>query len=146
MTVGMKRYFLSAGAAFAAAAVALALFASCSHKVSDSVRSKSDTVALVHVRTDSIFLKDSVFVDRNTYVRGDTVYRIVSRVQYKDRWRTKIKTDTVYRSVRDTVSVEVPVRVMERVRWYDKGFMWIGRACCMAALLWAVFLYLKRKI
>ena len=126
-------------------AIMFLLCASCSHKVSDSVRSKSDTVALVHVRTDSIFLKDSVFVDRNTYVRGDTVYRIMSRVQYKDRWRTKIKTDTVYRSVRDTVSVEVPVRVTERVRWYDRAFMWIGRGVCIAALLWALFLYLRRK-
>ncbi len=141
----MKRYFLSAGAAFAAAAVALALLASCSHKVTDSVRTSADTAALVRVRTDSVLLRDSVFVDRNTYVRGDTVYRIVSRVQYKDRWRTKVRTDTVYRSVRDTVSVEVPVRVMERVRWYDRAFMGVGRLCCIVAILWGLFRYLRRK-
>lgn len=121
------------------------LCASCSHKVGDSVRSKSDTVALVHVRTDSVYIKDSVFTDRDTYMRGDTVYRVISRVQYKDRWRTRTRTDTVYRSVRDTVRVEVPVRVAERVKWYDKGFMWLGRACCIAALLWVLFLYLRQK-
>lgn len=145
MTGCMKRYFLSTGAAFAAAAVALALLASCSHKVTESARMRTDTAALVRVRTDSVLLRDSVFVDRNTYVRGDTVYRIVSKVQYKDRWRTKVRTDTVYRSVRDTVREEVPVYVEKDSRWYDKGFMWIGRACCVVALLWAVFLYLKRK-
>lgn len=141
MTVGMKRYFLSAGAAFAAAAVALALFASCSHKVSDSVRSKSDTVALVHVRTDSIFLKDSVFVDRNTYVRGDTVYRIVSRVQYKDRWRTKIKTDTVYRSVRDTVYIREEKHPTQRFT-IVKGSLLI----VFVLFIFVLFLWLAPKI
>ena len=137
----MKRYFLSAGAALAAAAVALALLASCSHKVSDSVRSKSDTVALVHVRTDSIFLKDSVFVDRNTYVRGDTVYRIVSRVQYKDRWRTKIKTDTVYRSVRDTVYIREEKHPTQRFT-IVKGSLLI----VFVLFIFVLFLWLAPKI
>lgn len=137
----MKRYFLSAGAAFAAAAVALALLASCSHKVSDSVRSKSDTVALVHVRTDSVLLRDSVFVDRNTYVRDDTVYRIVSRVQYKDRWRTKIKTDTVYRSVRDTVYIREEKHPTQRFT-IVKGSLLI----VFVLFIFVLFLWLAPKI
>lgn len=30
-------------------------------------------------------------------------------------------------------------------KWYNKPFTWIGYLCCIAALLWAIFLYLKRK-
>ena len=117
------------------------LFASCSHKVSDSVRLKSDTVALVHVRTDSVFLKDSVFVDRNTYVRGDTVYRIVNRVQYKDRWRTKIKTDTVYKSVRDTVYIREEKHPTQRFT-IVKGSLLI----IFVLFIFVLFLWLAPKI
>lgn len=124
----MKRYVFIA--------IMFLLFASCSHKVSDSVRSKSDTVALVHVRTDSVFLKDSVFVDRNTYVRGDTVYRIVSRVQYKDRWRTKIKTDTVYRSVRDTVYIREEKHPTQRFTIVKGSLLIVFVLFIFVLLLW----------
>lgn len=31
-------------------------------------------------------------------------------------------------------------------RWYDKVFAFIGCLCCIAALIWAIFLYLKSKL
>lgn len=30
-------------------------------------------------------------------------------------------------------------------RWYETGFMRIGQLCCIAFLMWVLFLYLKRK-
>lgn len=30
-------------------------------------------------------------------------------------------------------------------KWYETGFMRIGQLCCIALLMWVLFLYLKRK-
>lgn len=84
---------------------------------------------------DSIYIHDSIYVRE----KGDTLYKYVEKIRYT------LKVDTVYR---DSVRVEVherPVYVEKPVKWYNKGFMWLGRMCCIAAILWALFLYLKRK-
>lgn len=31
-------------------------------------------------------------------------------------------------------------------KWYDGAFAKVGKLCCIAALLWIIFLYLKKKI
>lgn len=84
---------------------------------------------------DSIYIHDSIYVRE----KGDTLYKYVEKIRYT------LKVDTVYR---DSGRVEVherPVYVEKPVKWYNKGFMWLGRMCCIAAILWALFLYLKRK-
>lgn len=96
---------------------------------------------------DSIYIYDSIYVRE----KGDTLYKYVEKIRYKyitrqdTITRYTLKVDTVYR---DSVRVEVhecPVYVEKPVKWYNKGFMWLGRMCCIAAILWALFLYLKRK-
>lgn len=37
------------------------------------------------------------------------------------------------------------VYVEKQMKWYDKGFIWVGRLCCIAVILLVLFLYLKRK-
>ena len=38
-----------------------------------------------------------------------------------------------------------PVYIEKPHRWYETGLMWAGGLCCIAAIMWALFLYLKRK-
>lgn len=106
---------------------------------------------------DSLFTstlsRDSIYIHDSIYVRekGDTLYKYVEKIRYKyitrqdTITRYTLKVDTVYR---DSGRVEVnerPVYVEKPVKWYNKGFMWLGRMCCIASILWALFLYLKRK-
>ena len=42
-------------------------------------------------RVDTIYLHDRVFVSER--MRGDTVY--LTRVEWRDRWRTRVERDTV---------------------------------------------------
>ena len=96
---------------------------------------------------DSIYIHDSIYVRE----KGDTLYKYVEKIRYKyitrqdTITRYTLKVDTVYK---DSGRVEVnerPVYVEKPVKWYNKGFMWLGRMCCIASILWALFLYLKRK-
>lgn len=55
------------------------------------------------VRMDSVYLRDSVYVER----KGDTLY--VNKTAYRDRYHHiyKVKTDTIWK--RDSVNVAYPV-------------------------------------
>ena len=53
----------------------------------------SDTTSFIQKSTsvDTIYQHDSVFV--REVMRGDTVY--LTRVEWRDRWRTRVERDTV---------------------------------------------------
>lgn len=97
-----------------------------------------DSVYVAALRVDSVYWRDSVFVAQ----KGDTV--TVTREKY--RYRYKLLRDTVWAERVDSVTVNIPVQVEKPMRWYDKGFVWIGRLCCFAFLLWLIFLYLRRRV
>lgn len=96
---------------------------------------------------DSVYKRDSIYI----YEKGDTVTKYVEKTLYKwrthtdtvyrDRWRT----DTLYIERTDSVTVEKPVYVEKPIKWYNQGFIWFGKMCCIALILWVLFLYLKRK-
>lgn len=94
----MRKLFLIA--AFAV------LLCSCSKRAYvpvERISQRSDTLTALALRVDTLLERDSVVVS----IKGDTVF--------KEAWRTRYRTrrlvDTVYRSRRDTVKVEVPVEV-----------------------------------
>lgn len=62
----------------------------------------------VHL-TDSVTVRDSVYIDRERIVRekGDTVWIRERVVKYRDRWRERVKTDTLWREREKEVPVEV---------------------------------------
>lgn len=66
---------------------------------SNSLSARSDTIFFARELVDSIFLRDSIFV--NQYVRGDTVY--VEKTAQHIIARERTKTDTIYRTRTDTV-------------------------------------------
>ena len=106
---------------------------------------------------DSLFTstlsRDSIYIHDSIYVRekGDTLYKYVEKIRYKyitrqdTITRYTLKVDTVYKDSGRVEMYERPVYVEKPVKWYNKGFMWLGRMCCIASILWALFLYLKRK-
>lgn len=92
----------------------ISLFTSCSTKKYVAVpvpEYHSDTVRINSLQRDSIYLRDSIFV--NQYTRGDTVYNLTERwhTYYNDR----LLRDTAYFSRRDTVTVPMPGEVTKEV-------------------------------
>ena len=135
--------------------VALLMLMSCaatrkaSTEVTDNYRSteKLDSIFITAIQRDSIYLHDSIYV-RET---GDTVYKYVEKLRYKyvnsvdTLYRTIVRVDTAYVERTKVEIREKPMYIEKQVKWYNKGFMWLGRICCLSAILWAILLYIKRK-
>lgn len=106
-----------------------------------------DSIFITTVQRDSIYLHDSIYVRE----KGDTVYKYVEKLRYKyvnsvdTLYRTIVRVDTAYVDRAKLEVYEKPVYIEKEVKWYNKVCMWLGRICCLAAILWAIFLYLKRK-
>ena len=74
------------------------LWAGCTRRVYvpyETHASLTDSAYRAVNTSDTLIMRDSV----TTFVRGDTVHRITVR----DRLRTRTRSDTVVRTVRDTV-------------------------------------------
>lgn len=79
---------------------------SCSKHVYVPVETtKSDTVYLNRVQLDSIYMRDSVFIEKS----GDTIREF----QYKYIYRFKDRIDTLYISKTDSIQVPYPVEVVK---------------------------------
>lgn len=66
-----------------------------------------DTLHLLTTRVDTI--RDSVFLSIESDRRGDTIFKTVQKVVYRDR--ISLKRDTVYRVKTDTIRVSEHVDV-----------------------------------
>ena len=91
--------------------------ASCSSTKSMSVVQSNDTTSFIQrsARVDTVYLRDSVFVSEKQ--RGDTVY--LTRVEWRDRWRTRVERDTVM-----DVRVEKEVVQLPPERYVPKFYRW----------------------
>ena len=136
--------------------VALLMLMSCAatrkastEEVTDNYRSteKLDSIFINAIQRDSIYLRDSIYVRE----KGDTVYKYVEKLRYKyvnsvdTLYRTIVRVDTAYVDRTKLEVYEKPVYIEKEIKWYNKCCIWLGRICCVAAILWAIFLYLKRK-
>lgn len=110
-------------------------------------RQHLDSLFTASMRRDSVFMRDSIYV----FQKGDTITQYVERIryQYKNRtdtlFRNIVACDTVFIERTDSVAVDRPVYIEKPLKWHQQGFIWLGKLCCLAAILWALFLYLKRK-
>ena len=66
---------------------------------------RSDTVYMNRVQLDSIYMRDSVFIEKS----GDTIREF----QYKYIYRLKDRIDTLYISKTDSIQVPYPVEVVK---------------------------------
>ena len=126
------------------AMAALMLSGGCTRKVyvpTEHIVYSTDTVYEAVLRVDSVIQRDSVAVVQ----KGDTV--LITR--YRDRYRVKERTDTVYKAKTNSVRVREPYPVeRELTKWeqtkMDFGGMAIGGLCAVAVLAVAVWI-IKRK-
>lgn len=89
-------------------------------------RVRTDTAYVSKIQRDSVWLHDSVMVER--WLRGDTVF------EFRDRWHVKyverLRVDTVYRARVDSVPVpyEVVKEVERRLSWWQRLRLGLGSA------------------
>ena len=99
----------------------------------------NDTTSFIQrsAKIDTIYLHDSVFVSEKQ--RGDTVY--LTRVEWRDRWRTRVERDTVV-----DVRVEKEVVQLPPKRYVPKFYKWCTVALWAIGLLAIGRLTLKRLL
>ena len=127
------------------AMAALMLSGGCTRKVyvpTEHIVYSTDTVYEAVLRVDSVIQRDSVAVVQ----KGDTV--LITR--YRDRYRVKERTDTVYKAKTDSVRVREPYPVeRELTKWeqtkMDFGGMAIGGLCAVAVLAVAVWIIQRKR-
>ena len=126
------------------AMTALMLSGGCTRKVyvpTEHIVYSTDTVYEAVLRVDSVIQRDSVAVVQ----KGDTV--LITR--YRDRYRVKERTDTVYKANTDSVRVREPYPVeRELTKWEQTKMDFGGIFLCgliavgvAAVIVWIV----KRK-
>ena len=90
-------------------------------------------------RKDSVYLKDSVYVER----KGDTMY--INKTVYRDRFHHiyKVKTDTIVK--RDSVNVAYPVE--KEMSRSERLFVAMGKffAALVIALLFVIGVKLYKR-
>lgn len=109
------------------------LFCQCSPKIYERVIYQHDTTQVVKVDSVRYLERDSVFVRE----KGDTVYKYVEHIRYRDR----IKIDTVMKVRVDSVAFEriKEVKVEKPLSWWRKfqiGAFWGLCGALTLCLLW----------
>ena len=108
-------------------AVLILCFMSCkgTERIVEVQTVKTEYKDKVVEKRDSIYVKDSTFV----YVGGDTVYMY----KYKNIYRDKIKTDTLYITKRDSVAVPYPVE--KKLSYWEENLLCFGKLFVVFILL-----------
>ena len=90
---------------------------------------------------DTVVVRDSVFVSER--MRGDTVY--LTRVEWRDRWRTRIVHDTVVKTDSITQVIEHPP---ERYvpPFYKRCTIALWAAIILSVLYVILRMYITKKI
>lgn len=99
---------------------------------------RRDTVFAVRERTDSIYFRDSIIVKEA--VRGDTVF--VEKTAWKTRYKTAIRTDTVYVARTDSAAVTQHVQEKEQ----PNRHAWLYAFAAMLFAIVSVILLYRLKL
>jgi len=138
----MKAGCLQTTAVIVATIVAIllcAMLGSCTTtKYVPVVEHRTDTLLKHCSILDSIYVHDSIYV--SDFVRDDTVIKTVER--WHTRWRDRRRTDTIYSSVIDTVTVvcdnikEVPAQLT----WRQQARLYLANiVLCLLAVLAVIY-------
>ena len=119
------------------------LLTSCkSHEPTIVERVRTDTVRITQQQRDSIYLRDSIFV--NQWQSGDTIFQI------RDRWHTqyvaKEVRDTFYKARVDSVPVPYPViqKVPAELTWWQQCRLHLANIVLWVILIIALWWAVKR--
>ena len=118
------------------------LLTSCkSHEPTIVERVRTDTVRITQQQRDSIYLRDSIFV--NQWQSGDTIFQV------RDRWHTqyvmKERTDTFYKAKVDSVPVPYPVikKVPAELTWWQQCRLHLANIVLWVILIIALWWVLR---
>ena len=111
----------------------LMILSACSPKIYERVVYQKDTTYVSKIDSVYKYERDSVFVRE----KGDTVYKYVERVRYRDRY----KVDTLVKVRVDSVAVEriKEVKVEKPLSWWQKfriGAFWWLVAILLIGVVW----------
>ena len=119
------------------------LLTSCkSHEPTIVERVRTDTVRITQQQRDSIYLRDSIFV--NQWQSGDTIFQV------RDRWHmqyvAKERTDTFYKAKVDSVPVPYPVikKVPAELTWWQQCRLHLANIVLWVILIIALWWAVKR--
>ena len=119
------------------------LLTSCkSHEPTIVERVRTDTVRITQQQRDSIYLRDSIFV--NQWQSGDTIFQV------RDRWHTqyvmKERTDTFYKARVDSVPVpyEVIKKVPAELTWWQQCRLHLANIVLWVILVITLWWAVKR--
>ena len=101
---------------------------------------KYDSIYITKVRVDSIYDRDSIYI--NTYTKGDTIFQ--DKYKYVYRYKDKLRIDTMLVERVDSVYIEKPVMVEKQLSWWRKLKQDIGGMAIGIVLI--LLLYLAYKI
>lgn len=119
----------------------LVLATGCARKVYvpvESTVSRTDTVYSAKVRVDSVIMRDSVAV----FQKGDTVMI----TKYRDRYRVKELTDTVYQSAIDSVKISMPYPVEKALTPWESFRLQSFWYLIFTSTICIVFIFRKQLI
>lgn len=129
--------------AIAVAILILSMFCRCTTTKYVPITEYRDRVV---VKTDSLLKTDSVYVHDSVsvYIRGDTVFKDKYHIQYKDRYISRNKSDTLI--VRD--SIPYKVEVCKKLSNTDRAFLKIGKiaSVCIFIGILAFIGWIYRKV
>ena len=119
------------------------LLTSCkSHEPTIVERVRTDTVRITQQQRDSIYLRDSIFI--NQWQSGDTIFQV------RDRWHTqyvwKEVRDTFYKACVDSVPVPYPVikKVPAELTWWQQARLHLANIVLWVILIIALWWAVKR--
>ena len=94
------------------------------------------------LKRDSIFMQDSVLIDR--FLKGDTVF--LTKEKYKYVYKDRLKTDTI--SSTDTIRVPYPVKgdPVPYVTSFQAFQIWCGRILLALILLYFGYRWLRKYL
>lgn len=95
---------------------------------------RTDTVYSAKFRVDSVIFRDSITV----MTKGDTVFL----TKYRDRFRVRLLTDTVYKTRYDSVTVSKVLPVERKLTRWEKAKQDLGGIFICVIVLLIIYLLL----
>ena len=99
---------------------------------------KHDTTRIVQTKIDSVYQKDSIYIE----AKGDTIFKY----KYKYLYKTIEKVDTFWHERRDTIHITQIVTVEKPLTIWQKIRMRMGSVFLIIAAVAIFYLIFRRKL
>lgn len=137
-----KSYFNGISALLGFCVLALIVIGCVTKRTAESNKTAFVATAVHDTLRDSIYINNKVYVRDSVlvYQQGDTIFKdrwkVVTEYQdrWRDRWRTEIKHDTIFKTDSVVVIKEKQITKLQRLRMYV-GDLFAAIALLVAAVI-----------